>query len=84
MTIDISNYVIKKCSDTRHYNFKYNLYGVVEHLGTLSGGHYIAHINYGTIYNPIWYTASDKFVESTKNDSVKNSQGFLLFYERSK
>ena len=80
MSIDLSNYVLKKTDDIKDYH--YSLYGVVEHHGSLEFGHYVAYVKYEDDKNYTWYEANDSWVNETKEEDVKDSQGFLLFYKR--
>lgn len=67
---------------------KYRLVGVVEHLGSLSGGHYVAYSRRpildvdGVEKGSNWFYCSDsRVVKSTEKD-VLRSEAFMLFYER--
>ena len=53
------------------------LYGVVEHEGTFSGGHYIAYVR----LEGRWYRMSDSFVSEVTEAEVLKKQAFMLFYE---
>ena len=54
------------------------LYGVVEHQGNFSGGHYIAYVRIGDC----WYRMNDSIVTCVREEEVLAKQAFLLFYER--
>ena len=54
------------------------LYGVVEHVGTFSGGHYIAYVK----LEGRWYRMSDSVVREVSEAEVLGKQAFMLFYER--
>eukprot|EP00792_Barthelona_sp_PAP020_P000952 TRINITY_DN11597_c0_g1_i1.p1 TRINITY_DN11597_c0_g1~~TRINITY_DN11597_c0_g1_i1.p1 ORF type:complete len:790 (+),score=182.05 TRINITY_DN11597_c0_g1_i1:38-2407(+) len=58
-------------------NFKYDLFGVIQHGGTLSDGHYIG-IAKNSIDNQ-WYEFNDSLVSST-NDIVTEA-AYVLFYQ---
>eukprot|EP00173_Palmaria_palmata_P005152 Plantae.Rhodophyta-Palmaria_palmata.ctg852.p1 GENE.Plantae.Rhodophyta-Palmaria_palmata.ctg852~~Plantae.Rhodophyta-Palmaria_palmata.ctg852.p1 ORF type:complete len:501 (-),score=109.60 Plantae.Rhodophyta-Palmaria_palmata.ctg852:166-1527(-) len=67
---------------------KYRLVGVVEHLGSMSGGHYVAYSRRpildvdGVEKGSNWFYCSDsRVVKSTEKD-VLRSEAFMLFYER--
>ena len=54
------------------------LYGVVEHQGSFSGGHYIAYVRLAQQ----WYRMSDSVVTAVTEEEVLHKQAFMLFYER--
>uniref|UniRef100_A0A1B6EAV3 Uncharacterized protein n=1 Tax=Clastoptera arizonana TaxID=38151 RepID=A0A1B6EAV3_9HEMI len=70
----------------------YSLYAVVEHMGTLHGGHYVAYVKVRSkdAYDPTtkepkpgkWYYISDSSVSLASEERVLKSQAYLLFYER--
>ncbi|EOA26334.1 hypothetical protein CARUB_v10025692mg [Capsella rubella] len=70
----------------------YRLAGLVEHQGTMRGGHYVAYIRGGDktrresdIEEPnssIWYHASDSWVRRVSFEEVLRSEAYILFYER--
>lgn len=72
-------------------NCKYHLVGVVEHSGTMRGGHYVAYVR-GGMKNPlkgeneagdyVWYHASDVYVREASLEEVLGSEAYILFYER--
>ncbi|XP_064473286.1 ubiquitin carboxyl-terminal hydrolase 16-like isoform X2 [Ornithodoros turicata] len=59
---------------------EYTLYGVVEHSGRLSGGHYTAYVKQRSSGH--WFHASDSHVSEVTEPTVLKSQAYLLFYER--
>ncbi|XP_031404764.1 ubiquitin carboxyl-terminal hydrolase 2-like isoform X2 [Punica granatum] len=56
----------------------YRLVGVVEHLGTMRGGHYVAYIR-GS--GSVWYHASDALVREVTLEEVLRCDAYILFYE---
>lgn len=60
--------------------FTYRLVGVVEHLGTMRGGHYVAYVRGSK--DGVWYHASDAYVRQTSLEEVLRSEAYILFYER--
>jgi ubiquitin carboxyl-terminal hydrolase 4/11/15 len=76
--LNLSNYVY----GNNNSKAVYNLYGVVEHFGGLTQGHYIAKCkNLGK-----WYTFNDKDVEEIQEKnlekSIVNKNAYILFYKR--
>ena len=62
---------------------RYQLFGVVLHLGrTVGGGHYTAY--YKGQYPDEWYYYDDERVESVGEAQAKRhpEQAYLLFYQR--
>uniref|UniRef100_A0A6Q2ZJQ4 Ubiquitin carboxyl-terminal hydrolase n=1 Tax=Esox lucius TaxID=8010 RepID=A0A6Q2ZJQ4_ESOLU len=64
----------------------YSLYGVVEHSGTMRGGHYTAYVkarpSYPGSLAGVWFHVSDSSVQPVSESKVQSSQAYLLFYER--
>ncbi|KAK8478926.1 hypothetical protein V6N13_093276 [Hibiscus sabdariffa] len=68
----------------------YSLVGVVEHSGTMRGGHYIAYVRGGEKGNGTdiehansqWYYASDQHVRQASIEEVLRSEAYILFYEK--
>ncbi|KAM0824974.1 hypothetical protein ACQ4PT_069869 [Festuca glaucescens] len=56
---------------------KYDLYGVVEHLGNSSKGHYVCYIRSS---ETDWYLFNDEKVMKLSEDRVLDSKAYLLFY----
>ena len=66
-------------TDAEGISTKYDLYGVVNHFGSLNGGHYTANCR-----NPDgqWYNFNDSSVSAIGNKNVVSSSAYLLFYRR--
>jgi ubiquitin carboxyl-terminal hydrolase 8 len=86
-THKISNHIefpLVNLQMTQFYNSdksSYNLYGIVNHSGSLSGGHYISYTK--NIITGDWYEFNDSRVIQVKNpNSIINSGAYLLFYEK--
>ena len=76
--LDLSKYIIGQ----NNSNAIYNLYGVVEHFGGLTQGHYIAKCkNFGK-----WFKFNDQNVEEINEKNIEKSivskNAYLLFYKR--
>ncbi|KAF8016171.1 hypothetical protein BT93_H1630 [Corymbia citriodora subsp. variegata] len=64
----------------------YRLIGVVEHMGTMRGGHYVAYIRGGEkskngVVASMWYHASDAYVREVTLEEVLRCEAYILFYE---
>lgn len=59
----------------------YDLYGIVNHSGSPSGGHYISYTK--NMMSGDWYEFNDSSVYQIKNpQAIVNSGAYLLFYEK--
>nr|XP_029122577.1 ubiquitin carboxyl-terminal hydrolase 2 [Elaeis guineensis] len=81
---------IRPYMDLRHAEKQrcYRLIGVVEHLGTMLGGHYVAYVRGETRQgktkncgSPAWFVASDDQVREVSLSEVLQSEAYILFYE---
>ncbi|KAL9643736.1 hypothetical protein ABK040_016038 [Willaertia magna] len=69
-------------------NNKYELYGIVEHTGSMMAGHYIAYVKPlllnkdGTWERNDWYSFSDKLVSGPFKELPNHVQPYMLFYEK--
>ncbi|MCL7028372.1 hypothetical protein MKW94_023828 [Papaver nudicaule] len=85
-TIDLRPYIDSRSVGTDEY--KYCLLGIVEHSGTMRGGHYVAYVkgdkskgrkeedNEGST----WYYASDSHIREVSLAEVLRSEAYILFY----
>ncbi|XP_047447861.1 ubiquitin carboxyl-terminal hydrolase 47-like isoform X2 [Mugil cephalus] len=72
---------------TLYMECTYELYAVVNHRGTLSGGHYTAHIK--SFENGHWYYFNDDTVKNlsrqpfrTQEESLRSCTAYLLMYRK--
>jgi len=72
--LDLSKYVIGSKSST----YKYRLYGVANHMGGISGGHYTS---FGK-YMDKWYCFNDASVSEVDSKNVVSSSAYCLFYSK--
>jgi Ubiquitin carboxyl-terminal hydrolase/Bone sialoprotein II (BSP-II) len=56
----------------------YRLYGIVEHSGSMRGGHYVAYVR----KEFSWYYFSDTHFHAITADQALSAQAYMLFYER--
>ncbi|KAG8192284.1 hypothetical protein JTE90_002109 [Oedothorax gibbosus] len=59
------------------YHRKYSLYGIVNHFGTLEGGHYTA---YCSASSRKWYKYDDHEVSEISSSDIITPAAYLLFY----
>lgn len=62
--------------------FEYDAYGVVQHFGTLTGGHYTALVRGST--GGQWFEFNDRVISNFGTRHVPSAAAYLLFYVRSK
>ncbi|KAI4345355.1 hypothetical protein L6164_012486 [Bauhinia variegata] len=88
--IDLRPYMDPRCINEESC-YEYHLVGVVEHSGTMRGGHYVAYVrggqrNGGKADNKndssTWYHASDTYVREVSLDEVLCSEAYILFFEK--
>ncbi|XP_052189807.1 ubiquitin carboxyl-terminal hydrolase 2-like isoform X2 [Diospyros lotus] len=89
--IDLRPYIDPRCRETGEYKFR--LLGVVEHQGSMRGGHYVAYVRGGKGNSSnsekeenenggfVWYHASDTHVRQASLEEVLRSEAYILFYE---
>ena len=58
----------------------YDLFAIVRHLGSVSGGHYIAYCRSHTTGR--WYEFDDKHVTEISEEKVAKIEAYVLFYRR--
>ena len=65
-------------------NYKYNLYGIVYHMGSLSGGHYISYTK--NPFNNEWYKYNDSnayhIPEEQIEKEIMDGGTYILFYKK--
>jgi len=64
----------------RNQSILYQLVGVVEHSGSLHGGHYIAYAQNRSTGQ--WYYFSDSFVKQVSEKEVLSAEAYVLFYQK--
>lgn len=91
-TIDLKPYMDPRCIERDKY--EYRLVGVVEHLGTMRGGHYVAYVRGSEKGRGksdkentpggdfVWYYTSDAHVHEVSLEDVLRCEAYILFYEK--
>lgn len=74
---DLSNYLSLR-SSSQSCN-RYRLYAISNHYGGMGGGHYTAFVDVG---QGNWYEFDDGRVYSIREDAIKTSAAYVLFYRR--
>ena len=75
--LDISNYMDKECGN--YYNCKYSLYGIGNHSGTISFGHYYAYIK---LNDRFWWEFNDSRVTQKMTINKNSTSAYVLFYKK--
>ena len=81
----MKNFCPKNIQSELHFtNVKYKLYGVIEHIGSYHGGHYVSYC-----INPLnnkWYFFNDDDVVHIEDKFIKDdisiSNAYILFYKK--
>ena len=82
--IDIPLSVINLSKYVYGYNkksYKYQLYGVCNHYGGSSGGHYTAYVKNA---NNNWYSYNDTNVDLISDEKIISSRAYCLFFRKIK
>lgn len=71
--LDLSKYMISNISQVN-----YELYGICNHTGCSSGGHYYSYI----VYNNKWYCFNDTNVKPININNLITPNAYCLFYKK--
>ncbi|WOG98248.1 hypothetical protein DCAR_0417589 [Daucus carota subsp. sativus] len=74
--LDLTHYIVHRTSEVSE---RYSLYAIVNHYGSLSGGHYTAFVQHGQNQ---WYEFDDSHVSPVAEEQIKTSAAYVLFYRR--
>ena len=74
-------YTDSNLEGSRSIKTEYQLYGVVNHLGALGGGHYTAYCK--NAIDGHWYSYDDDRVRLIEETQIVTTNAYLLFYIRS-
>jgi ubiquitin C-terminal hydrolase/Ca2+-binding EF-hand superfamily protein len=72
----------ERAGDASRTNFTYKLSSVVNHHGSLGGGHYTAFVRSGKD-EKVWLLCNDSSVRVVEPSSVVSSAAYILFFTRS-
>ena len=74
--VKLKEYLDMSIISQKHDN--YELFGIINHVGTIKGGHYFTTIKK---YNR-WFIFNDNNIQETSFKSLANSYNYCLFYKR--
>ncbi|XP_010535731.1 PREDICTED: ubiquitin carboxyl-terminal hydrolase 8 isoform X2 [Tarenaya hassleriana] len=74
--LDLSSYISHKNGQTA---YRYMLYAISNHYGSMGGGHYTAFVHHG---GDRWYDFDDSHVHPISMEKIKTSAAYVLFYRR--
>lgn len=73
--LNLSNYVVGYEPD----KYRYELYGVCNHMGTMQGGHYTAYVKNA---NGKWYQFNDRAVSEIPERDVVTGKAYALWFRQ--
>jgi len=76
--LDMAPYVAPNVKSTCGEATIYDLFAVVEHVGSMDAGHYIAFVR----RSGEWFRCDDSFVSAVPESELKATHAYLLFYAR--
>lgn len=78
--LDISSVVSDINKDTVSKCYTYNLYSVINHTGSMGGGHYYTYALNEQSGN--WYVYDDSKISKIESTQIVNQHAYMLFYVR--
>ena len=75
--LDLTKYIVGYDKDS----YKYDLYGICNHMGGSAGGHYTAFVKNA---NKKWYLFNDTNWTEVNLGALKSSQAYCFFYRKQK
>jgi len=61
-----------------HLNQSYTLVASIDHIGTLTSGHYLAHVKHGNV----WFRCNDRAISRVCSSNLINTSSYILFYTK--
>ena len=77
-SLDVSAYAAPESTEVNKKSLKYDLFAVSNHMGSLGGGHYVAHVR----SDSDWYLCNDSRVQTVSSTSIGGNSSYVLFYHR--
>ena len=76
---DIGELDFEEFSCNKEQPTKYELFGIINHSGSMQGGHYISYVKN---QNDKWYVYNDTSVEEIKPEKIIGNKNYCLVYRR--
>lgn len=76
--LDMAPFMSTKRSDSSG-DYRYSLYAVINHVGSLDAGHYTAYVKH---QKDLWVKCDDHILTIATLDQVLDSEAYLLFYNK--
>jgi len=73
--LDLTKYIIGYNKES----YKYELYGICNHMGGVHGGHYTSFVKN---YNNNWYHFNDQNVDKLDETKLKSDKAYCFFYRK--
>jgi len=71
---------LKDCLVRKEQNSIYDLYGVINHMGSIGGGHYTAYVHSPSFED--WVEFDDENVQKLDKEQIVSKAAYVLFYRR--
>jgi len=78
-TFNLNKYCLLINKDNYDQDYNYELYGAVQHSGSLRGGHYTCYVKKES---GNWYYISDSYYKPVTEKDALGSDAYLLFYRK--
>merc|ERR550537_1903632 len=75
--LDLSKYL----DDPPNHPVEYRLVGLIQHIGSMGSGHYIAYCNHKRKFQE-WYEFDDVHVSAVTPEQVERAEPYVLFFQR--
>ena len=73
--LDLTKFIIGYNKDS----YKYELYGICNHMGGVLGGHYTSYVKNS---NNKWYHFNDQSVDEIDESEIKSEKAYCFFYRK--
>ena len=78
--LDLTQYVHRSCINEEPEERQYDLFAVINHYGSLYGGHYVAVVK-SEVDNK-WYKYNDSSVSEVAESKIRTESAYILCYKR--
>lgn len=77
--LNMTPFMSKNNDDDGNGDFRYSLYAVINHIGSLKAGHYTAYVRH---QKDVWVKCDDHIITTATLKQVLDSEGYMLFYHK--